>query len=102
MLTVYPKYISLKYWAATVVSDYDNESLPLLGNEEEWKEWGNIVAGTGIFLRASVPSPASIVRGKNQDNFKDWQQWARIVYNIMNSELINTDPLLDVENLVNQ
>jgi hypothetical protein len=86
MLTVYPKYISLKYWAATVISDYDNESLPILG----------------IFLRAGVPSPASIVRGRNQDNFKDWQQWARIVYNIMNSESINTDPLLDVENLVNQ
>lgn len=85
MITVYPKYISLKYWAATIMTDYANEPLPILVNEEQWEEWGAIVAGTGIFLRASVPSPFSIVRGKKQQNFKDWQGWAKIMYNIMNS-----------------
>jgi len=91
MITVYPKHIGLKYWAATVVNDYDTECLPILTNEEEWEEWASIVAGTGAFLRAGVPSPSSIKMGAKEKNFKDWDGWAKVVFNIMNSELSNTD-----------
>ena len=94
MLTVYPKFISIKYWAATVLSDYNNEPLPILRNEEEWEEWGAIVAGTGVFLRARIPSPVSIKKGTKESNFKDWESWAKVVYNIMRSEGTDTDPFL--------
>ncbi len=86
MITVYPRYISLKYWTATVVNDYSNECLPILTNEEEWEEWASIVASTGAFLRAGVPSPSSVKRGIKEKNFKDWEGWAKVVFNIMDAE----------------
>lgn len=83
MITVYPKHITLKYWAATVLTDYTNESLPILKDEKDWEKWAKVVAGTGSFLNAGVPSPF-----KQKDNtslYNDWEDWAKVVYNIMNS-----------------
>ena len=48
-ITVYPKHISLKYWAATLLMDYNNEPLPILKDEKQWTKWAKIVAGTGSF-----------------------------------------------------
>lgn len=84
---IQPEYISLSYWAATLVSDFSNEYLPLLENETKWQEWGAIVCNTGIFGRANVPSPLSIVQGVKRESFKDWQEWAFIVYSLVNNEL---------------
>lgn len=83
---IIPDRISLPYWAACLVSDFDNEGLPSLEDEEEWQEWASIVANTGIFLRASVPAPFIIKNGARQERFKEWQDWAKVVYTIMSDE----------------
>ncbi len=80
---IWPERISLKYWADSLVSDYSDENLPTLTNEEEWQKWGALVAGTGIFQKASIPSPIS--RG-DQNTFKEWNKWAKAVYAIMSDE----------------
>ena len=47
MITVYPKHISLKYWAATLLMDYNNEPLPILKDEKQWaKVVYNIINST--------------------------------------------------------
>jgi hypothetical protein len=89
MITVYPKHIGLKYWAATVLTDYNNEPLPILKDEDKWAEWAKVVAGTDSFLNAGVPSPFKSDDNSDDDNlqYKDWEEWAKIVYNIMNSKV---------------
>ena len=52
-------------------------------DEKQWTKWAKIVAGTGSFLNAGVPSP---LKGKDDESlYKDWVEWAKVVYNIMNS-----------------
>jgi hypothetical protein len=81
---IYPDRISLNYWANSLVADYFTENLPQLVDSNEnsgaWRKWGALVAGTGTFLAASVPSPV------NETKFKKWEDWAKAVYLIMSNE----------------
>jgi hypothetical protein len=79
-MVIWPEYITLKDWAANLVSDYANEYLPILSNEEKWEEWGAIVAGSGTFSKANVPPPFEIYGARKKSSFKDWREWAKIVY----------------------
>lgn len=91
MKIIWPEYIELKPWANALLFDYANEPLPILEDENKWAEWGAIVAGTGTFSRNNIPSPLSAGRSKTEPTFKDWQSWAKVVYNIMANE--NKNPL---------
>jgi hypothetical protein len=57
MISVYPKYISIKYWAATVCDDYSDFSLPILHDETKWAAWAQNLVGIEPFMSAGVPSP---------------------------------------------
>lgn len=83
---IWPERITLTYWAACLVSDYSTENLPKLEDEESWQEWGTIVANTGIFLKASIPSPLSTKDGEKKEVFKEWDKWAKVVYTILSDE----------------
>jgi hypothetical protein len=83
---IWPQGISLRYWANSLVADYYTENLPMLDNEEQWQKWAALVAGTGIFLSASVPSPIDSA-GKTQ--FKKWDDWAKRLYIVMSNEYNN-------------
>lgn len=80
---IWPERITLRYWANSLVADYYTENLPILDNEKDWQKWGALVAGTGIFLAASVPSPITI---GTESKFKKWDDWAKTVYIIMSNE----------------
>jgi hypothetical protein len=84
---IWPEYISLKDWAAALVTDYPNEYLPLLEDENNWQEWGTIVISTGMFERAGIPAPFSIAQGLKKDNFENWQAWAKVVYTNLSNEV---------------
>jgi hypothetical protein len=86
MSIVWPEYITLNNWSGALVADYPNAYLPILQDENKWQEWGAAVVGTGIFERSGIPSPFSIVQGTKKENFKDWQEWAKVVYSIVNNE----------------
>ncbi len=85
MFLVYPEYITLKIWANILVADNASSFLPILQDESKWQEWATIVAGTGIFKRYGVPPPTSIYKGNKKDNFKDWKEWAKVVYLLFNN-----------------
>ena len=50
---------------------------------KQWIKWAKIVAGTGSFLNAGVPSPFK--QKEDESLYKDWVEWAKVVYSIMNS-----------------
>jgi hypothetical protein len=80
---IWPQNITFKYWASCLVADFPNENLPFPGDEKEWHEWATIVAGTGVFQRATIPSPLSFKEGERKEVFTDWTKWAKTVYTIM-------------------
>lgn len=93
MINVYPKYIKAKYWAATVCDDYSDYGLPILLNEDDWADWAQTVVSFEPFANAGVPSPYNTKKQVNEENKKDeqvlqytFESWAKIAYNIMNSQ----------------
>ena len=84
-MIVWPEYIDIKDWAANLIADYPNEYLPILEDEGKWDDWASIVASSGIFARNDIPAPFSVEEGGKKQEFKDWQEWAKTVYNLMMS-----------------
>ena len=79
----FPQFISLKRWAAELLCTYRTERLPVLIDEENWQEWANGIAGAALFRSNGVPSATNNKYSKKNNNFKDWQEWAKAVYIIM-------------------
>lgn len=85
MVRIFPEYIDFFEWGCALIADNSASYLPVPPRDEsKWQEWGAIVAGTGIFRLNRVPSPFSVYKGNRKDNFKDWREWARIVYLLFN------------------
>jgi hypothetical protein len=82
-MVVWPEYINLKDWVANLIHDYPEEYLPLLDDEKKWEDWASIVAGTGIFARNNIPAPFSITEEGKKKEFATWEDWAKVVYNLM-------------------
>jgi len=82
-MIVWPEYIDIKDWAANLIVDYPDEYLPILEDADKWEDWASIVAGTGVFARNNIPAPFSVTEGEKKQEFKDWQEWAKTVYNLM-------------------
>ena len=82
-MIVWPEYIDIKDWAANLIVDYPDEYLPILEDADKWEDWASIVAGTGVFARNDIPAPFSVTEGEKKQEFKDWQEWAKTVYNLM-------------------
>ena len=82
MISVYPKYINVKYWAATVCDDYSDFPLPILHDETKWAAWAETLIGIEPFANRGVPSPYKGGR-KNELAFKNWEEWAKKAYLVM-------------------
>ena len=82
-MIVWPEYIDIKDWAANLIVDYPDEYLPILEDADKWEDWASTVAGTGVFARNDIPAPFSVTEGEKKQEFKDWQEWAKTVYNLM-------------------
>jgi len=80
MNVVWPQYISLADWSSRLIADFTDEQLPLLDDEQNWEEWGTLVATTGIFERAGVPVPFDTEEGRKRSLFPSWEEWAKTVY----------------------
>lgn len=79
----FPQFISLKQWSAELLRIYKSDRLPILRDEEKWQDWANTVAGSESFRRNGIPSATNVRKATKNDNFKDWQEWAKAVYIIM-------------------
>ena len=82
-MIIWPEYIDINDWAANLIADYPNEYLPMLDDPDKWQDWASVVAGTGIFAKKEIPSPLSFESGTRTEEFDNWQEWAKTVYNLM-------------------
>lgn len=63
---IIPTYMSLKDWSATLMVDFPTDNIPMLLNEDDWKEWGSNLIQCDSFLENSAPAPTIY------DNWRDW------------------------------
>lgn len=67
--------VSIKDFADSLIVDFNSrETIPYDVNEENWRQWGNIVASSPTFARNNVPTT---------ENFPSWQEWGIIMYETM-------------------
>ncbi|HUV84864.1 MAG TPA: hypothetical protein VMV86_04095 [Methanosarcinales archaeon] len=95
---IYPEYISIKNWAAALVADYPNEFLPILQDENKWKEWGSTVVSSGAFAKLNIPAPFKIIEGQRKDAFKTWQSWAKVFYLQMSNDTSDNKTFDNINN----
>lgn len=88
-MIVNPEFVSLKNWSAALVIDFPSELLPILTDENKWQEWAAIVVTTGIFSKYGLPSPYVVKNGIRDSRFREWKEWAKVVY----MSLINEPPI---------
>lgn len=69
-----PDYITLTNWAHTLVVDFPKDNIPFLKDENNWKEWGNMLIQENSFSRNAAPGT---------QNYSDWQSWAKAVFYAM-------------------
>jgi hypothetical protein len=73
---ILPIEINLQNWAASLSIDFPNDDIPILTQEENWKEWGNQLIQAESFFNNNAPST---------DIYNDWQSWANHVFFVMNN-----------------
>ncbi len=83
MISVYPKYISAKYWAATVCDDYSDFPIPTLHDETKWAVWAQNLVSIEPFASKGVPSP---YKSTKELAFENWEEWAKKAYMIMSGQ----------------
>lgn len=83
MISVYPKYISAKYWAATVCDDYSDFPIPILHDETKWAVWAQNLVGIEPFASKGIPSP---YKRAKELAFENWEEWAKKAYMIMSGQ----------------
>ncbi len=68
---IQPVDISLTDWSSSLLIDFPDDNVPILLNEDDWKEWGNSLLTCESFISNGTPSP---------NEYSDWNEWALNVY----------------------
>lgn len=71
---IIPDYSTLKQWAASLVEDFEEDNIPLLEDEDQWKEWGYLLMEVPAFIGKGAPSP---------QGYENWKSWAKGVYLVL-------------------
>lgn len=69
-----PYGMSFIYWASTLTQDFPNDTIPIIADESQWRDWGNIVAGSTTFARAGVP---------RTESFSASLEWTERLYELL-------------------
>jgi len=71
---VIPINIPLELWAATIIEDFPSDNIPVLGNKDSWKAWGDLLAQENSFSANAAPGT---------ERYSDPFEWAMAVYSVM-------------------
>jgi hypothetical protein len=71
---IIPLEISLKDWAASLVIDFPDDNIPILTDENDWKNWGCLVVEQTSFADNGAPSPIL---------FDEVNKWTMAMFNSM-------------------
>lgn len=77
---ILPQGINLRAWANSLFVDFPNDNIPILLQEEDWKEWGNQLIQAESFFSNNAPTT---------ETYNDWQPWANHVFYVMNNSNAN-------------
>jgi hypothetical protein len=69
-----PINTTLKRWADSLIVDFPFDDIPILSNEENWKDWGNFLIQRTSFANNQAPGTSP---------FNDRFAWAMAVYKQM-------------------
>jgi hypothetical protein len=69
-----PKLATLKQWAASLIIDFPNDEVPLLQQEQDWREWGDALIQEGSFSRNGAPDTRL---------YQNWTDWAEVIFYAM-------------------
>ncbi len=68
---IMPDSSSLSTWSSSVITDFPNDNVPILDDEEKWREWGDTISSCQTFATQACPAT---------HNYEDWKSWAQDVY----------------------
>lgn len=71
---IQPNMINFMDWAASLIIDFPEDDIPVLLNENDWKEWGNFLIQEESFAQNNVPAPQT---------YTDKWDWARDLYYVV-------------------
>lgn len=71
-----PEFTDFKTWANSLIIDFPTDDIPLLYDEDKWKEWGNVLIQTTSFAENNAPQP---------ETYADPLKWAKDVFYSMNN-----------------
>lgn len=71
-----PEFTNLKDWANSLKVDFPTDDIPYLDDENNWKDWGNVLIQATSFCQNDAPRP---------DNYSDPLSWAKDVFYSMNN-----------------
>lgn len=69
-----PQFTTLKKWADSLIIDFPSDNIPILQNEEKWKDWGDLLIQENSFSRSAAPGTRF---------YSDWEEWAMAVFYAM-------------------
>jgi hypothetical protein len=72
-----PRYHTFESWSALMCEGYAAQQLQIGVAEDKWKDWATGLMAIDVFQNESIPSPYL---------FNDWQEWAEILVNAINSK----------------
>jgi len=64
---VTPEFIEFDRWAASLVTDFPRDDIPIPPPEAEWHAWARVVASRPTFVKNLAPWP---------DDYEGWREWA--------------------------
>ena len=68
-----PVNMTFVYWAHTLIQDFPRDIMPIVNNESEWRNFGNIMCNSPSFAKKGTP---------NTLGFNHWRDWAAQVYRL--------------------
>lgn len=63
-------------WAASLLIDFPNDDIPILTDENDWKNWGDKLVEIPVFESNEAPSTLK---------YDDSQKWMEAIYNAMSN-----------------
>ena len=71
-MIVNPNGINFVDWASSLVIDLPDLDIPVINDEDEWKEWALFVIEENKLGQFPLP-----------ENFSNWREWANYLTNYM-------------------
>lgn len=71
-----PEMTDLRNWAASLITDFPEDDIPLLDNEQNWKDWGDRLSQCSTFIQNNSPGT---------QHYDTWEKWSNRVFFCMNN-----------------